>query len=287
MEISPTWEKLSSRFAALGEQIAAALNTLEPEERRGWTHRRENNAYGSVALLHPAGWQLHIWREKAHCTGAAGQRLTISGIVPSEYRGRAEHRITVAGDRPPGDIARDIARRLLPGYRDTAAKAFEHRDQEQAATRARVAAFARLREALPALNTGASSIESGYGLFYRGYARVADGQGGARESGHRAHASGTVRLSHDGSTGSIKADEVPLELLVEFLARLNADPQALTGRVMPRLLDSALPELGWRPRVVPGEVVTGEPAGSGEQRQTLPAAGTEAKPITPADVPMI
>lgn len=279
MEISPSWKAIGDEFAALGQQIAAALNHLEPEERRGWTHRRKDNAYGSVSLAHPAGWQLHIWRDKAHCKGAAGQRLTIAGIVPSEYRGRAEHRITVAGDRPPGDIARDIARRLLPGYRETAADAFEHRDQEQAATRARVAAFARLREALPALNTGASSIESGYGLFYRGYARVADGPGRTRMSEHRAHASGTVRLSVDGSTGSIKADEVPLELLVEFLARLNADPQALTGTVMPRELDSALRDLGWQPRVVPGEVVTGGAAAGRE-----PAIGAERGPITIADV---
>ncbi|MEU9048457.1 MULTISPECIES: hypothetical protein [unclassified Kitasatospora] len=274
MEIAHRWEALAEEFAALGQQVADALNALDPE-RRGWTHHRENNAYGSVGLEHPEGWKLHIWREKAHCKGAAGQRLTIQGIVPSEYRGRAKHRITVAGDRAPRDIARDIARRLLPDYRDTAAQAFEHRDQEQAATRARVAAFAQLRTALPALSTGASSVESGYGLFYRGYARVADGRGGTRRSEHGALASGTVRLSFDGSTGSIKADEVPLELLVEFLARLNADRQALTGTVMPRELESALRELGWQPRVVPGEVVTGEPSGSGEQRRALPAAGVE------------
>ncbi|WP_331731795.1 hypothetical protein [Kitasatospora sp. NBC_01300] len=281
MEISPRWEKLGDEFAALGQQVAAALNALEPE-RRGWTHRRENNAYGSVALAHPAGWQLHIWREKAHCKGASGQRLTVKGIVPSEYRGRAQHRITVAGDRRPGDIARDIARRLLPGYRDTATKGFEHRDQEQAATRARVAAFARLREALPALTTGASSIESGYGLFYRGHARVSDGRGGTRRSEHSAHASGSVRLSFDGSTGSIRADEVPLELLVEFLARLNAGSQALTGTVMPRELETALRELGWAPRVIPGEVVTGGPTGGGEQRPVAPVAGGGT--VAPANV---
>ncbi|MFE0461839.1 hypothetical protein ACFW1A_21585 [Kitasatospora sp. NPDC058965] len=272
MEIAPRWEALADEFAALGKEVAAALDALDPE-RRGWTHRREHNAYGSVALAHPAGWQLYIWREKAHCKGAAGQRLTIKGIVPSEYRGRAEHRITVAGDRKPGDIARDIARRLLPDYRDTAAQAFEHRDQEQAATRARVAAFARLREALPALSSGASSVESGYGLFYRGRARVSDGRGGTRESEHSAHASGSVRLSFDGSTGSIKADEVPLELLVEFLARLNAGSQVLTGKVMPRELESDLRELGWAPSVIPGEVVAGRPGGGGEQQPVPPVAG--------------
>ncbi|MEU3499097.1 hypothetical protein ABZ747_37135 [Kitasatospora cineracea] len=275
MEIAPRWEALADEFAALGKEVAAALDALDPE-RRGWTHRRENNAYGSVTLAHPAGWQLHIWREKAHCKGAAGQRLTIQGIVPREYRGRAEHRITVAGDRPPRDIARDIARRLLPGYRDTAAEAIGHRDQEQAATRARVAAFARLREVLPALSTGASSAESGYGLFYQGRARVSDGRGGTRESEHSALASGTVRLSLDGSTGSLKADGVPLELLVEFLARLNADRQALSGRVMPRELDSAPRELGRAPHVVPGEVVTGEPAGGGELRQAPSAVRGES-----------
>ncbi|MFD0261961.1 hypothetical protein ACFVH7_27265 [Kitasatospora indigofera] len=271
MEISPRWEKLGDEFAALGQQIAATLNVLDPGERGSWTHRREDNAYGSVTLAHPAGWQLYIWREKAHSKGAAGRRLTSQGIVPSEYRGRAEHRITVAGDRPPGDIARDIVRRLLPGYRETAAEAFAHRDQEQAATRARVAAFARLREALPALTTGAGSIESGYGLFYQGKTRIND---------HRAHASGRVRLNHDGATGSLKADGVPLELLVEFLARLNADPPALAGTVMPRELESAPLELEQGPRVVPGEVVTGGPAGDGEQRLPVPAAGAAEGPAT-------
>ncbi|WP_030277094.1 hypothetical protein [Streptomyces sp. NRRL B-24484] len=246
METPESWENISDRFAAMGAAVAAALDALSPASERGWRHVRALTAYGRVQLEHPAGWELNLAWNGSYRKGAAGRRVTVSGVLPPEYRGREAHEITVGLDRKPEAIAADIARRLLPAYKEAARATLGHVAEELAHRQRREAAIGQMQAALPALSPGPSSLEHGYATFR-------DGSAGRRP--HRAYAHGRVRLAHDGRSGRLEADGIPLEVLLEMLALLNADPRPLEGRVMPRKVGTAVGELEPAARVIAGEVL--------------------------------
>ncbi|MEV7177864.1 hypothetical protein [Kitasatospora sp. NPDC093679] len=255
--VPAAWQALHERFDALGRAVAAALNAEPSEEGPGWRHEAAVNAYGSVMLSHPAGWRVQIGHHRT--TGHARSRLTITGCTPSGWPGNSNHEITVADTRPPAAIAREIQRRLLPDYRPTMRQALADIEQEQRYAQRRAATMDQLQEALPALHP--YDWDPARGSFY-----ATD-----RECRPLAHASGTVMVRHSGERVDLKLTDVPAELAAWILARLNAAPPVLTGRVMPREVGQARAELPAPSQVVPGEVVSAA--------AELPAAGTAPAPV--------
>jgi hypothetical protein len=104
------------------EAIAGSLG-------EGWKAVPNNDGCRGAHLHGPASED--IWLSR---TWAGPGRLFIKGEFPTAldgggsygpYNARDKHSITVAGDKAPAVIARDIERRLLPEYRLDLAKALK------------------------------------------------------------------------------------------------------------------------------------------------------------------
>jgi hypothetical protein len=101
---------------------------------------------GADVMLGTAGNGLHIgepWNRPGH--------LSIAGrFPPTSYYFRGERAsITIRASRGQTAIAREITRRLLPGYRATLAKVAEHDAAERADSQARAALAERITALFP------------------------------------------------------------------------------------------------------------------------------------------
>ncbi|MQS17481.1 hypothetical protein F7Q99_36180 [Streptomyces kaniharaensis] len=257
---------LRETFADFGRAVAAALNATPDDDGPGWTHEAEFYASGSVRLKHPAGWRLRIWRPRS--TGHMSHRLTVTGCTPEGWWGDSKDEITVASNRPAPAVAAEIRRRLLPGHRATMRQALADRAQEERYARARQAAMARLRQALPALEPYGHDQDGSSGSFYAGQAI----------GRFPAHASGTVRINHHGGSVQLDLHSVPLERAVRILSVLDAAHQPLSGTLMPRALPRSAPELTAPARIVPGEVVAAQPPAPDGASAAAPQAAPPARP---------
>ena len=112
----------------LAQQIAAHL----PEE---WTYqppvlREEEYPSERAQITHTDGAVIHLSRGRWNNAG----RLNVSGIYPSDVTLDGDHpSITLADNRPPEKLAREIQRRFVPAYLTRWQKA-----QEQCARNAQV-----------------------------------------------------------------------------------------------------------------------------------------------------
>ena len=130
--------------------------------------------------------------------GPRNGRLIISGEYPGTYdQHRVDrHEITVAADKDPGKIARDIERRLLPDYLPDLEKVRERIAADERAATTRAAALAAL------------------------------GEVGANETNGRIYISlpgiyGQIDLNHDGQAGRIEVGGVPLSGLIAAIKTIR------------------------------------------------------------------
>jgi hypothetical protein len=108
----------------IAQDIADRLSLIVGE---AWTAEIPPHRIDDMRLLHTATDHAEMTIERMH----TGNRLVLSGsfwidnISLYEHRPDrdARHTITVAADRPATQIAREIARRLLPAYRADLAEA--------------------------------------------------------------------------------------------------------------------------------------------------------------------
>jgi hypothetical protein len=149
----------------LSRRIAEALriSTGDP-----WSYTLpaddEHGMYEHATISGPEAQRLHIRR------GHPTNRLEIYGDFADarDYRARGEsHEITVSAERRPVDIAKDIARRLLPAYATSLAKA----RAAQAAWQAKKAKQDALAAELCALASGTYYHGTTERFYYYGTTR--------------------------------------------------------------------------------------------------------------------
>lgn len=157
------------QIADIATQVAEALDgdwTVELPEFRG-------------AYLKSDGQQ-SLWMAQGYDTKSKG-RLVIHGDYPGKEGYRLDqHEITVAATKTPAQIAKDIERRLLPGYRQTLAERVAKLNRDAEARDKRLALAERLMEAIGPLATlpsnrqednhtvvliPSNSVNKGYGNF--------------------------------------------------------------------------------------------------------------------------
>ncbi|WP_327359577.1 hypothetical protein [Streptomyces sp. NBC_01304] len=221
---------------------------------RGWTR------FGHVRLLHPSGIGIAVYQINTH------ERLTVGGIFPGVGSALSSDTITLGTHRPPERLARDIIRRVLPGYLAKIGEALEEAAEAERHRQARVVMNERLTQVLPNISRGHISPHEATDRK-RSY-----WPGGVRSLDPRpAIAQGEVKLSTDAQSMDIKMSEVPTALALRILALL--DPRdALEGRVMPHAVSPAPRELAPAPRTIVGQVVARSP-GRNRHQATLPEAG--------------
>jgi len=134
------------RMFAVGDAIAFHLRTVD---RPGWDTDRATEYDDQITLVGPRGERLALNRAGSHRSGAAGRRMTITGQLPAdllEHTATADANPTIGVDhtRPADAIARDIARRVLPGYHAARQAARARQIEEYAHTRIRDERAARL-----------------------------------------------------------------------------------------------------------------------------------------------
>lgn len=148
-----------------------------------------------VYLDGPDGERLFValdWRN--------ADRVEISGTFPpNDVYGLTRPEIGVSRDRGPAVIAREITRRLLPGYREQLAQVAEANARRDAARTARNAAAARIRD----ITGGRSHDDTTRSTIHL---PVLDDRG-----------YGEVTLNHDGSKAEITLRSVPVEVAERLL----------------------------------------------------------------------
>jgi len=139
-------------------------------------------------------------------------RLEIRGVYPagarSVYPAPARSVITVDRHRAPDAIAREITRRLLPGYLPELARIDERVSHDVTAYRARCKATQRLQAAMPGLSEDRDDTPE------RGRATL--------RLPHKDHAWGDIELWHGGDTVNMSLNSLPLDLAIK-IARLVAN----------------------------------------------------------------
>ncbi len=92
-------------------------------------------------------------RNKITISGERGPRQSLADFWPrvDAYR-REDPRINVSANKPAGQIAKDISRRLLPGYRAALAKAHESKAQDVREKAEQDKIMAAVAQALSPLN---------------------------------------------------------------------------------------------------------------------------------------
>ena len=158
-----TWDRETAerRLAELAPLVAQALG-------EGWKREKRDDG---VELTHYMGLVRGDERVGLYISYPHG-RLNISGNLKQirdsrgenpYLRGEENPKITVSLDKSPEQIARDIKRRVLPGYRDVLAKATEivrERNDLFAKTAASAAAIAKVIGAVDADGNGGVSFSS-------------------------------------------------------------------------------------------------------------------------------
>lgn len=222
---------------------------------RGWTR------FGHVRLLHPSGIGIAVYQINTH------ERLTVGGIFPGVGSALSSDTITLGTHRPPERLARDIIRRVLPGYLAKIGEALEEAAEAERHRQARVVMNERLTQVLPNISRGHISPHEATDRK-RSY-----WPGGVRSLDPRpAIAQGEVKLSTDAQSMDIKMSEVPTALALRILALL--DPRdALEGRVMPHAVSPAPRELAPAPARSSARSSPARPAGTGIRRR-CPRPGT-------------
>jgi hypothetical protein len=173
----------------------------------GWQVRPSEGP--GYLLSGPAGEELlaqRVWNDRS--------RVLVTGCYPAgEDTWRLPvHEITVAAARGPAVIAREIGRRLLPGYRVDLAQQAERAARLAAGDRQRAQRVAALLAVIPA-------------------ATVTDGTGHASTISWphtEAAGRGSIRLSGDGSTTSIELTAAPAQLAASIAAVVAAALRAAT-----------------------------------------------------------
>jgi hypothetical protein len=130
-------DRTMAKLSTIAQDIADRLSLITGE---AWSHNASADAIDHA--------QLQCQHDQATIQLMANSepgRLIIRGVFGDEHRhADKRHRITVAKERPALDIAREIARRLLPPYRATRAAALAAYDQELRDLAWRDAAIAEL-----------------------------------------------------------------------------------------------------------------------------------------------
>ena len=172
-----TWtrETAEDRLAEIAPLVARALG-------EGWAREKRDN----VELTHYMGLVHGDERVGLYVSYPYG-RLSISGNLnhvrdsrgENPYlRGEENPKITVSLDKSPEQIARDIERRVLPGYRDVLAKALavvQERNDLFARTAASAAAIAKV--------IGATDIDAKGRVSFSRSKKLPDLEGSAECSG--------------------------------------------------------------------------------------------------------
>jgi hypothetical protein len=173
------------------------------------------------AAAHLGGWRVRPSEGRGHIlSGPAGEELLLQRmwkdrsrvLVTGGYPAGEDtwrlpvHEITVAAARGPAVIAREIGRRLLPGYRADLAQHTEQAARLAACDRQRAQRVAALFAAIPG-------------------ATVTDGPAHASIVSWphtEAAGRGSIRLSGDGSTTSIELTAAPAQLAASIAAVVAA-----------------------------------------------------------------
>ena len=133
-------------------------------------------------------------------------RLEVTGHYPDGaskvYPTPARHTIGVGRMRGPAVIAREVSRRLLPGYRDTLAEVLRQLEARTTAADQRAAFLERCREALPVLSVDTRDPDRPRASFF------VNGEGSWY---------GDVDAYHDGSRASLELRSLPAALVLEVL----------------------------------------------------------------------
>lgn len=195
------------------------------------------------------------------------ERLTVEGIFPSAYYGDRPQAITVGLHRPPGPMAKDIIRRVLPGYLAKIGAALDAAREAERDRQGRIATNRRLARVLPNISIGPTPVHEATDR------KVSYWSGGVDSlSPCPAIAPGQVKLSNDGQVMEIKLTDVPAELGLQILSLL--DPRRVVeGRIAPRVAGREPVELPPATQVITGEVMkahTDEP----RSLDRAPASGT-------------
>ncbi|MEY9840601.1 hypothetical protein [Streptacidiphilus sp. EB103A] len=243
-------------FAGIGRAMAEQWN-LDRVLGGGWTSLPGTGLYGEATLLHPGGSNLWVRHEGSWRKGPAGRRMTVEGRLPSAFRGRAPQPFRPSLDRPVAAVARDVARRFLPGYLDLLERARADQALEDRAAAGRAELNRRMERVLPGLGPTAHSAP------HEAAERKLSSWSGARRHAAMppAAASGSVRLSESGASMELRLTDVPAELGLKILALL--DPRTvLEGRVLAPEIAPAVRALEASPQILLGEVVACSMAGA-------------------------
>ncbi|WP_217231384.1 hypothetical protein [Streptomyces anulatus] len=245
-----------AQFDELGGRLADVLNE-DLVEGGGWSHTVSGLRAGGI-VLHNQGRHLGIkvWRDKTYLKGAAGRRLKVEGCYSSAYHGWRADSITVSMDRPAKAIARDVARRFLPGYLATVDASTQAARTAEEERRARRHFNRRLSGMAPGLRATGGYDPTQDPDRTRSYWSSPD-----HDETSTATVGGHIALAPDGQTAHITLNNVPQELALRILALVHPQ-QVLQGTIAPRPVPPARRALSTS-RVIRGEVL-------GEQRSPWP-----------------
>jgi hypothetical protein len=169
-----------------------------------------------VHIAHRDGRRLLFLRVPYNAPG----RLAISGVYPpvdSVYGRDADPvQITVGVDRPAEAVAREITRRLLPGYEPLLAQAVEQAQQRAAEAAQRDHAVERLCQALPGTRPITRERHHWPKVALSLHSRPGSWQG-----------SGEV---YPGGTVQLTMHSLPADLAVALLETLHRHEQREAGR---------------------------------------------------------
>ncbi|WP_431983940.1 hypothetical protein [Streptomyces qinglanensis] len=248
MKPSDEIQRVHDHYDALGRALADEFNH-RGVHGGGWQHKAGRSIDGNVTLSHPDGLGFSLVRMHTYRKGAAGRRLTISGVYPGCWGGSRAASITVDKDRRVSEIACEIVRRLLPDYMPTWREAMEELRIAEERRRARVVMNRRMEAMLPGLGpAGGTPPEEDPD---RTHSFWSGGRHALEDRPVMAGGSATLRL--DAQSIDLKLSDVPAELALSILRMLVPD-NALQGVVMDRTPPTPPDSLPPPRRVIRGEL---------------------------------
>lgn len=201
------WEITSAKVREIMRQtadaVARALSEQTGSEYRVDTSERYAELIGAYIIDGPEGVRLYVTGDDARGSGnqRATERVRVSGSYPEgSYRkvGRMEgFKISVKRDRGPDVIAREVVRRLLPGYVIELARVVGVIERHDAAKSSQARAVQMLSEAT-GWHTPTHAQDSVY-------------------VGHAQDFYGSARVLHGGDSVSIEMSSVPFDLALKAL----------------------------------------------------------------------
>lgn len=193
----------------LAREIAAELGT-------GWT-AVELSSGDRATMIGPDGESLTVTDQRG--LGAGPGQVTVWGDLTGELKeyDNGADRINVGISRGAAVIARDIARRLLPGHRATLADARVAHAKSEKAAAAQTATRDALIAALPTLYQAWDANRRTRTMPNELTMPVTHSD--VRGYGH-------LRLSHDGSTVTLNIHSMPAAVAIKVMETLAA---GLTG----------------------------------------------------------